>query len=71
MMPAVFVSSSSFTVKTPHYSIEYRKYFTNVHITVVGYFGATESLCIMMATDLFAAFHPSGHDAVFTYSNSL
>jgi hypothetical protein len=32
----------------PHYSIEYRKHFTKVHVTVVGLFGATEHLCINM-----------------------
>ena len=35
------------SLQTPHYSIEYRKHFTNVHVTVVGSLGATESLLIM------------------------
>jgi hypothetical protein len=38
MLPATF---------TPHYTIEYRKHFTDYHVTVVGFMGATESLLIM------------------------
>lgn len=38
MLPATF---------TPHYTIEYRKHFTDFHVTVVGFMGATESLLIM------------------------
>ena len=32
---------------TPHYTIEYRKHFTDFHVTVVGFMGATESLLLM------------------------
>lgn len=42
-------------IMSPHYSIEYRKHFTNVHITVVGWFGATEELLIHMLVYLYAA----------------
>jgi hypothetical protein len=30
----------------PHFSIEYRKYFTNHHSTVLGAIGATEDLTL-------------------------
>eukprot|EP00347_Sterkiella_histriomuscorum_P015671 403356136 len=46
VMPPIF---------TPHYSIEFRKHFTKIHVTVVGAFGATESMTIMM-TGFFGAF---------------
>lgn len=47
---------------TPHYSIEYRKHFTHIHVTVVGFMGATESLLLMEAFHLTSFFHPLSSD---------
>lgn len=49
IMPAIF---------TPHYSIEFRKHFTKIHVTVVGLFGATESLTLMMLGFLACGLSP-------------
>lgn len=47
----------------PHYSIEYRKYFTNHHSTVLGVLGATEDLTIKYIYVLLVAY--KGHDWFF------
>jgi len=46
-------------ILSPHFSIEYRKHFTKVHVTVVGLFGATEELLIHISIYLFIAFSSS------------
>ncbi|CDW77934.1 UNKNOWN [Stylonychia lemnae] len=56
LMPAVF---------TPHYSIEYRKHFTKIHVTVVGLFGATESMLIMMTGFMGCYFHSEANQVEF------
>jgi len=43
---------------TPHYSIEYRTYFTHFHNTISGAVGQTESIIIMICLNLIAFFHP-------------
>lgn len=40
-----------------HYTIEFRTYFTNFHITVVGSLGATESLLITIIVTLLHGFY--------------
>lgn len=45
-------------VMSAHYSIEYRTHFTGVHTLVVGFIGATEQLCIVMAVTLCSALLP-------------
>jgi hypothetical protein len=49
----------------PHFSVEYRTHFTNFHQIVVGGFGQTELLCIIMTVISVAFFSPQGCD-VFT-----
>lgn len=53
MLPATF---------TPHYTIEYRKHFTNIHVTVVGCLGATESLLLMEFFHITSFFSPLAND---------
>ena len=50
-------------ILSPHYSIEYRKHFTNIHVTVVGIFGATEELMIHIIVYLIGYFY--GGDMIF------
>ena len=45
-------------VMSAHYSIEFRTHFTGVHTLVVGFIGATEQLCIVMAVTLWCALSP-------------
>ena len=47
---------------TPHYSIEYRSYFTHWHITVVGLFGATECLIIQIICMMMSWASPLSND---------
>lgn len=44
-------------ILTPHFCIEFRKHFTKIHVTVVGFFGATELLIIIMGAFLFGFFY--------------
>lgn len=53
MLPATF---------TPHYTIEYRKHFTDFHVTVVGFMGATESLLLMELFHITSYFSPLAND---------
>ena len=53
MLPATF---------TPHYTIEYRKHFTDFHVTVVGFMGATESLLLMEFFHITSYFSPLAND---------
>ena len=53
-------------VMSAHYSIEYRTHFTGVHTLVVGFIGATEQLCIVMAVTLFAGLAPGTNSYFFT-----
>lgn len=63
MLPATFVRFMVILIiQTPHYTIEYRKHFTNIHVTVVGLFGATESLMIMEAFNLVSFFSSRSND---------
>ena len=50
----------------PHYSIEYRKHFTKIHVTVVGLFGATEHLCLNMAFYMLMGLHPLSNGFALT-----
>jgi hypothetical protein len=59
MMPALF---------TPHYSIEFRSFFTHWHITVVGFFGATECLLIQMICMIIGYISPHSNE-VFLLTN--
>lgn len=49
----------------PHYSIEYRKHFTKIHVTVVGIFGATEHLCLNMFFYFLLGCHPLSNFLAF------
>jgi hypothetical protein len=71
IMPPIFVFYIAFTLQTPHYSIEFRKHFTKIHVTVVGVFGATESLTLMMAGSASCGLSVHSNDFFSLTSNSL